>query len=230
MNYLKTTLLFFLFSFTVFSQENFNLNNGDNFEVVKIIAQKNNQRTLDLSKISGSPYSMKTFALAKVERGNEKAKANLLLRYNGYNDEIEIGKSTTQETSEEALLKDKNLRATFNNKTYQYLSFESKKDETTDGYLILLFEGENYRLYRQDKKKLSEGRLAKTSLDKDIAPRFRDVLSFYLAEGNSLPNEINLKMKSIRNLLRPEDVIKSKGIKKFKSEEKLIMFFKSLEQ
>lgn len=230
MNYLKTTLLFFLFSFTVFSQENFNLNNGDNFEVVKIIAQKNNQRTLDLSKISGSPYSMKTFALAKVERGNEKAKANLLLRYNGYNDEIEIGKSTTQETSEEALLKDKNLRATFNNKTYQYLSFESKKDETTDGYLILLFEGENYRLYRQDKKKLSEGRLAKTSLDKDIAPRFRDVLSFYLAEGNSLPNEIDLKMKSIRNLLRPEDVIKSKGIKKFKSEEKLIMFFKSLEQ
>ena len=230
MNYLKTTLLFFLFSFTVFSQENFNLNNGDNFEVVKIIAQKNNQRSMDLSKMSGSPYSMKTFVLAKVERGNEKAKASLLLRYNGYNDEIEIGKSTTQETSEEALLKDKNLRATFNNKTYQYKTFESKKGETTDGYLILLFKGENYQLYRQDKKKLSEGRLAKTSLDKDIAPRFRDVPSFYLAEGNSLPNEIDLKMKSIRKQLRSEDVLKSKGIKKIKSEEKLIAFLKNLEQ
>ena len=71
-----------------------------------------------LYQISGRPYSTETFAPAKVERENEKVNANLLLRYNGYNDEIEIGKSTTQKISEEALLKDKNLRATFNNKTY----------------------------------------------------------------------------------------------------------------
>ena len=70
---------------------------------------------MDLSKISGSPYSMETFVLAKVERGNEKANVNLLLRYNGYNYEIEIGKNTTQEISEEAILKDENLRATFDN-------------------------------------------------------------------------------------------------------------------
>ena len=118
MHYIKTTSIFLLFTFSVYSQENFNLNNGKNFETVKIIAQKNNMRTMDLSKISGSPYSTETFVLAKVERENEKENANLLLRYNGYNDEIEIGKSTTQEISEEALLKDKNLRATINNKTY----------------------------------------------------------------------------------------------------------------
>ena len=127
MHYIKTTSIFLLFTFSAYSQENFNLNNGKNFEVVKIIAQKNNKRTMDLSKISGSPYSMETFAQAKIERENEKANANLLLRYNGYNDEIEIGKNTTQETSEEALLKDKSLRATFNNKTYQYKTFASKK-------------------------------------------------------------------------------------------------------
>ena len=230
MHYIKTTSIFLLFTFSVYSQENFNLNNGKNFEVVKIITQKNNMRTMDLSKISGSPYSTETFVLAKVERENEKANVNLLLRYNGYNDEIEIGKSTTQEISDEALLKDKNLCATFNNNTYQYKTFRSKKDEATDGYLIILFKGGNYQLYRQDKKKLSEGRLAKTSLDKDIAPRFRDVPSFYLAKGNSLPKEIDLKMKSIRKQLRSEDVLKSKGIKKIKSEEKLIAFLKSLEQ
>ena len=230
MHYIKTTSIFLLFTFSVYSQENFNLNNGKNFETVKIIAQKNNMRTMDLSKISGSPYSTETFVLAKVERENEKANVNLLLRYNGYNDEIEIGKSTTQEISDEALLKDKNLCATFNNNTYQYKTFRSKKDEATDGYLIILFKGGNYQLYRQDKKKLSEGRLAKTSLDKDIAPRFRDVPSFYLVKGNSLPKEIDLKMKSIRKQLRSEDVLKSKGIKKIKSEEKLIAFLKSLEQ
>ena len=183
---------------------------------------------MDLSKISGSPYSIENFVLAKVERENKKANANLLLRYNGYNDEIEIGKSTTQETSEEALLKDKNLRATFNNKTYQYITFASKKGETMDGYLILLFKGKNYQLYRQDKKKLTEGRLANTPLEKDIPPRFRDVQSFYLKEGNSLPNEIDFKMKSIRKQLRSEDIPKTKGIKKIKSEEKLIAFLKNL--
>ena len=180
MHDIKITSVFLLFTLSVYSQENFNLNTIETFEIVKIIAQKNNMRTMNLSKISGSPYSMETFALAKVERENGKTNANLLLRYNGYNDEIEIGKSTTQEASEEALLKDKSLRATFNNKTYQYKTFASKKNETTDGYLIILYEWKNYQLYRQDKKKLSEGRLAKTSLDKDIAPRFRDVKSFYL--------------------------------------------------
>ena len=230
MNYIKITSIFLLFTFSVYSQENFNLNTGKNFEIVKIIAQKNNKRTMDLSKISGSPYSMETFAEAKIERENEKANANLLLRYNSYNDEIEIGENTTQETSEEALLKDKSLRATFNNKTYQYKTFESKKNETTDGYLIILYEGKNYQLYRQDKMKLTEGRLAKTSLDKDIAPRFKDIQSFYLKEGNSLPNEIDFKMKSIRKQLRSEDIPKTKGIKKFKSEDKLIAFLKNLEQ
>jgi hypothetical protein len=185
---------------------------------------------MELSKISGSPYSKETFAQAKIERENKKANANLLLRYNGYNDEIEIGKNTTQETSEEALLKDKSLRATFNNKTYQYKTFASKKNETTDGYLIILYEGKNYHLYRQDKMKLTEGRLAKTSLDKDIAPRFKNVQSFYLKEGNSLPNEIDFKMKNIRKQIRSADIPKTKGIKKFKSEEKLIAFLKNLEQ
>jgi len=230
MNYLKTTLLLFVFSFSIYSQENFNLNTAETFEIVKIIAQKNNQRKIDFSKMSGSPYSMKSFVLGKVERENQKASANLLLRYNGYNDEIEIGKTTSQETSEEALLKDKNLRATFNNKTYQYITFTSKKGETMDGYLIILSRGENYQLYRQDKKKLSEGRLAITSLGKDIAPRFKEVQSFYLAKGNSLPNEIDLKMKSIRKQLRTEDILKSGEIKKIKTEEKLIVFLKSLEQ
>ena len=230
MHYIKTTSIFLLFTFSVYSQENFNLNNGRNFEVIKIITQKNNMRIMDLSKISGSPYSIETFVLAKVEQENKKANANLLLRYNGYNDEIEIGESTTQETSEEALLKDKNLRATFNNKTYQYITFASKKGEISDGYLILLFKGENYQLYRQDKKKLTEGRLANTPLEKDIPPRFKDVQSFYLKEGNSLPNEIDFKMKSIRRQLRSEDIPKTKGIKKFKSEDKLIAFLKNLEQ
>ena len=230
MNDIKITSVFLLFTLSVYSQENFNLNTIETFEIVKIIAQKNNMRTMNLSKISGSPYSMGTFALAKVERENGKTNANLLLRYNGYNDEIEIGKNTTQEISEEALLKDKNLRATFNNKTYQYKTFASKKNETTDGYLIILYEWKNYQLYRQDKKKLSEGRLAKTSLDKDIAPRFRDVKSFYLKEGKNLPHEIGFKMKSIRKQLRSEDIPKTKGIKKITSEEELIAFIKSLEQ
>lgn len=230
MHYIKTTSIFLLFTFSVYSQNNLNLNNLQTFEVVKIIAQKSKQNRLDLSKITGSPYSMETFTLAKVERANKKASVNLFLRYNGYNDEIEIGESTTQLTSEEALLKDKNLRATFNNNTYQFITFSSKKDKPTDGYLIVLYTGKNYRLFRQDKTKLSEGRLAKTSLEKDIAPRFRKVKSFYVAQGNGMPIEIDLKIKSIRKQLRTKDLSKSKGMKKIKSEEKLITFFENLEQ
>ena len=228
MHKIKTTLLLSLISFTVFSQVNLNLTNNENFEVVKMLTKKTNQKGLDLSQISGSPYASETFALAKVERTNEKATAELLLRYNGYNDEIEIGKITNQEVSEEALLKDKNLKATFNDKTYQFISFKSKKREATEGYLIVLFEGKKYRLYRQDKKKLSEGRIAKTSLDKDIPPRFRDVETFYVAQGENTPIEVDLKMKSIRKQLLSEDLAKSKEIKKIKSEENLIAFFKGL--
>ena len=76
MYYIKITSIFLLCTFSVYSQENFNLNTTETFEIVKIIAQKNNMKKMDLSKISGSPYSMETFALAKVERENEKASAD----------------------------------------------------------------------------------------------------------------------------------------------------------
>jgi hypothetical protein len=58
----------------------------------------------------------------------------------------------------------------------------------------------------------------------------RKVKSFYVAQGNGMPIEIDLKIKSIRKQLRTKDLSKSKGMKKIKSEEKLITFFENLEQ
>ena len=45
-----------------------------------------------------------------------------------------------------------------------------------------------------------------------------------------MPIEIDLKIKSIRKQLRTKDLSKSKGMKKIKSEEKLITFFENLEK
>ena len=49
MYYIKITSIFLLFTFSVYSQENFNLNTTETFEIVKIIAQKNNMKKMDLS-------------------------------------------------------------------------------------------------------------------------------------------------------------------------------------
>jgi hypothetical protein len=236
MKYLNVLLVLFLISTSAKSQNSnqISLNNSISFETVKIMAQKMNSTTLDLSLTEGSPYFDDSFQKASLNIKNIEDQNQIWLRYNGYNDEIEIGKSKQQLSSDEALLKRKDIRASFDNKTYQFKNFITKKGLTIEGYLVILFEGKQYSVFRQDKKKLSEGRKANGPLESDIKPRFSDIRSYYLSNDNEIINEISLKLKNIIPHILEEDLPKIQKIKgefkKIKTEEKLIKLFQTLER
>ena len=126
------------------------------------------------------------------------------------------------------------IRASFDDKTYQYKTFTTKKGTTIEGYLVILYEGKRYSLFRQDKKKLSEGRKAKTPLEADIQPRFSDTYTYFMSNDNSEINEISFKLKNIIPLVAKNDNPKFQkikgGFKKIKTEEKLIELIKTLEK
>ena len=236
MKYLNALLVLFLISTSAKSQNNnqISLNNSISFEAVKIMAQKMNSATLDLSLTEGSPYFDDSFQKGSLNIKNFEDENEIWLRYNGYNDEIEIGKNEQQLSSDEALLKRKDIRASFDNKTYQYKTFITKKGLTIEGYLVILFEGQHYSVFRQDKKKLSEGRKAKTPLESDIRPRFSDIHSYYLLNDSEIINEISLKLKNIIPHILEEDLSKIEKIKgefkKIKTEEKVFELFQILEK
>ena len=234
MKYLNTVLALFLISTSVRSQNSINLNNPISFEAVRTMAKKMNNTTLDLSITEGSPYFSDSFKAAVLNLKNIEGENQIWLRYNGYNDEIEIGKSEKQLTSNEALLKRKDILASFDNKTYQYKTFKTKKGATIDGYLVILYEGKGYSIFRQDKKKLSEGRKANTPLEADIQPRFSNIKTYFMSSDNNEINEISFKLKNIIPLITEKDYPKLQKIKgefkKIKTEEKLIELIKNLEK
>ncbi len=234
MKYLNITLVLFVISTSAKSQNSINLNNPISFETVRIMAKKMNNTSLDLNTIKGSPYFNDSFKAAVLTIQNIEGDNQIWLRYNGYNDEIEIGQSEKQLTSDEALLNTKDIRASFDGKTYQYKTFTTKKGVKIEGYLVILYEGQRYSFFRQDKKKLSEGRKAKTPLEADIQPRFSNISTYFMSSDNNKISEISMKLKNIIPLILAEDYPKMQKIKaefkKIKTEKKLIELIKTLEE
>ncbi len=209
-------------------------NNSLRLETIKKITNQIDDSRIDLSEINGSPYLETQFHLGNVERNNVTETAQLYLRYNGYNDEIEIGRRQDQPSSKTALLKEKDIRATFNNRVYQYISFNDKKGDSIDGYLVSIYNAKNYNLFLRNSKILVSGKKARTSLEKDIPPRFKKITSYYISsKENTTPQEISLKLKDILPLLIKEDQSKVKQLKtdfkKIKSHKDLIQLFKHLD-
>ena len=228
----KTFLTLFCFSLvtSLFAQANVNYTNAT-FEVVKKINQ--GMQGTDLSEINGSAYFSKNFYPGKVSKGGQTSDEVFYLRYNGYNDEIEMAESATAARADEALVKNKNIACQFNGESYLFLNFNDKDGKQNEGYLSPLYLGEKYKVYSRKYKKLTEGRKAKTSLEKDIPPRFIDQAETLLQIGDASPIILKVKYKNVVGLLTGEALSKAnaqKGtFKKMKTAEDLVALCKTLE-
>lgn len=225
------TLFCICIATALFGQANVNYTNAT-FEVVKKINQGGMQKT-DLGDINGSPYFSENFYPGKVSKGGQTSEKAFFLRYNGYNDEIEMAESATAASASEALVKNKNIACQFNGESYLYLNFNAADGKQNEGYISPLHLGKNYKVFSRKYKKLTEGRKAKTSLEKDIPPRFIDQEETLLQIGEASPVVVKVKYKNILNLLSGEALTKAnqqKGaFRKMKTAEDLIALCKTLE-
>ena len=169
---------------------------------------------MSLENIEGSPYYNETFVLGKLLVNGKEVPGNYGIRYNAYNDQIEL--QGANET--EALIKAVNYSCVINNNKYIYRSYQAKKKDTpTMGYFQVLTDEANGLLLKQERMKFKEALEAKTSMTQPLPARFIPYTNYYyLKNGTSIAAIIH--KKTILDNFEPE--VQS-AIKKYIKSEKI---------
>jgi hypothetical protein len=132
------------------------------------------------TKPEGSPYVISQFMPAKVEHVEKPSK----MRYNAFSDEFEF---ITEK--KDTLILDKktdfSIITFVSTKTRYQLVTYSKSKKSYTGYLISLTQLENINLFKKENIGLTEEKIAKTTLEMSMPPRyFKDENDYYLSLKN----------------------------------------------
>lgn len=217
------TILLLLCNFTTLSSQGNNSNGVQSdlrlVDLYENIKNKIGKKTYSNQKIKGTPYFEKTFKLAEVEYFGELITDKIYIRFNAYNDEMEIASSPLTKSSENILIKNNKVFCIIDGKTYRYLGFKEDNQPPAVGYLKELFKGELFSFYERKFKVYMQATVARTSLERSFPARFVEKIQYYYSINNGEINQIKLSKKNILNKLKPH----TSSIKQFmeKNDSKL---------
>ncbi len=181
----------------------------------------------------GSPYLNDKFVKTSMYY-NGKFENNIYYRFNAYNQEIEIKAGVDAKEPILAINKDKKIAIEVNNKPMAFKTFVTSKDKTLNGYLIDLYEGEEYDLYKREYAIYSPGRPSPNSFLPPVPARFTNFTEYYFQKkGVDRIDEIVLNNRKLLKLLDGDIKAKTKAYLKdnnlnIKNEEDLIKVFEFL--
>ena len=162
-------------------------NNRDNIvleskrDIDNTIRLNNSNTSIDLKDVKGSPYAKESFNQGRIFNKKLGTKYSYFLRYNVYNDIIEI-KNGNQAVE---LLKTSNLYALFNGSEYHFEKYvDDAEDGIRKGYFELLQSGKKYKLYSKNFKKYNPPVKAETPYNKNHPATFTDSKKFYVQEND----------------------------------------------
>lgn len=208
-------ILLLLCNFTTLSSQGNNSNGVQSdlrlVDLYENIKNKIGKKTYSNQKIKGTPYFEKTFKLAEVEYFGELITDKIYIRFNAYNDEMEIASSPLTKSSENILIKNNKVFCIIDGKTYRYLGFKEDNQPPAVGYLKELFKGELFSLYERKFKVYMQATVARTSLERSFPARFVEKIQYYYSVNNGEINQIKLSKKNILNKLKTH----SSSIKQF---------------
>ncbi len=172
-----------------------------------------------IDEFQGSPYLENEFQATEMYYGDE-AQGKVYYRYNAYNEEIEIKNSTLKEEQPKALNKDKAITVMLDNKyPLSFKTFIDAKNNTINGYLALLNDGDNFKLFKRTRVKFSEGQKAQNSFVKAVPNKFSHYIEYYYQpNGANRIDEIPTKNKHLIKMV--DEPFKSK-LKKYLDENDL---------
>ena len=198
------------------------------------IKNKIGKKTYSNQKIKGTPYFEKTFKLAEVEYFGELITDKIYIRFNAYNDEMEIASSPLTKSSENILIKNNKVFCIIDGKTYRYLGFKEDNQPPAVGYLKELFKGELFSFYERKFKVYMQATVARTSLERSFPARFVEKKQYYYSVNNGEINQIKLSKKDILNKLKTHSSsikqFMEKNNSKLKSLEDVVEMFNFIDQ
>lgn len=158
--------------FTIASANNLDRNIGSN----------SSNGNVDLSDVEGSPYENETFLVGKAVSKKLNNSKTCLMRYNAYNDVIEI----KDDNSALGLIKSLHIYAVINDIEYHYEDFIDENNKAKEGYFILLSKGATINLYLRKTKTFNKTVKAESTYYKDKPAKFVDSQSYYFKKHNVL--------------------------------------------
>tara|TARA_B100001778_G_scaffold57354_1_gene44263 strand:- start:1580 stop:2302 length:723 start_codon:yes stop_codon:yes gene_type:complete len=223
-----------LFSSVCFGQSSFSYGSSSSelFEVTKKI---NSVKSYDnnLGDIVGSAYMNDEFQSGVIFK-NSESDGSWFIRYNAYNDEMEISKDINSTSSAEALLKTSEIYCVIGKDKYVFKNYTDESNSDKEGYLREVFNGNKYEVYVRDLKKFKEETKAKTTLENDTPAKFSYKYKILLAKKNNKPITIKLKSKKIINALLEGDrklfLKKNPSIRKINNLSKFINSIKEIDK
>ena len=231
-------ILLLLCNFTTLSSQGNNSNGVQSdlrlVDLYENIKNKIGKKTYSNQKIKGTPYFEKTFKLAEVEYFGELITDKIYIRYNAYNDEMEIASSPITKSSENILIKNNKVFCIIDGKTYRYLGFKEDNQPPAVGYLKELFKGELFSFYERKFKVYMQATVARTSLERSFPARFVEKIQYYYSVNNGEINQIKLSKKNILNKLKPHSssikLFMEKNNSKLKSLKDVVEMFNFIDQ
>ena len=149
----------------------------------------------------GTPYHSDNFLTGNVYIENELILSNVALRYNAIADEIEFKESLNSNDKEvKALVKSKEIYAKIMKDIFVFIPSE--------GYYLVVFDGDNFSLLKKVTKKYFPAKKAKNNYERSTLAEFEDRFSYSICTRNGEMMEF------------PKS--KSKKLKVFGNSEKLI--------
>jgi len=149
----------------------------------------------------GTPYHSDNFLTGNVYIENELILSNVALRYNAIADEIEFKESLNSNDKEvKALVKSKEIYAKIMKDIFVFIPSE--------GYYLVIFDGDNFSLLKKITKKYFPAKKAKNNYETSTLAEFEDRFSYSIYTKNGEMTEF------------PKS--KSKKLKAFGNSEKLI--------
>lgn len=198
------------------------------------ITDANAKRTFNEEEFQGSPYTNNSFLPTRIFYKDEDMGA-IYYRYNAYNGEIEVKESPVQEGIR-ALGRDKNIAILDGKSRMSFKTFIDRNNNTLNGYLTHLVDGEEYDLYRRIRIKYTEGQKAANSFVKAIPSRFSQFTEYYVQKkGVDRIDEFEGNNRSLYKLVGSENKDSLKSFMKEndlspKEEQDLIRIFEHLNE
>lgn len=189
----------------------------------------------DLSSVSGSPHLSDKFINSEVIYFGKKLKDKIFLRYNAYNDEVEMAKSSEQSNTEDILIKNSSVSCIIEGIEYRYLPYPEKRQNFPKaGYVQVLFEGKNVSLYKKNRKIFMEAKKARTSLERSFPARYVDE-AYYLYNTKGKPLKIlKLSKSDIKKAFETSEKSMANYLKKnkpnLKNSEDLVDLFSFIDK
>ena len=167
-------------------------------------------------KVQGSQYYNEEFKLSDLEYFGRKMDSIGYMRYDAYNDVIEMANTPDIERSEILLLKNSDVIATINDQEYVFLEYDEKDIKNKKGYMIRLYSGDNYSLYQKKVKIFKEAEKTKAGITESQPPRYISKTDFYIQTRDQKPELVKISKKSLINFFKNQT-----DVKEFIKENKL---------